>query len=146
VAGRVTDARCGSLLVDLRPEELETEANQRLILLIVDVRDLADLRIRAMTSLEAAEQRFIAAGDFMWMEEIAKTLRSRLGERATKVPSRRLPNFVIKLTLPFMPRFKALAPLLGHKFLLASEKDTARTGALAAPRDNDCCRLSRKSP
>jgi hypothetical protein len=43
VAGRVTDARGGSLLVDLRPVVLETAANLPLILLIVDVRDLADL-------------------------------------------------------------------------------------------------------
>lgn len=49
MAGRVTDAPCGSLLVDLRPVVLETAANLPLILLIVDVRDLADLCIRAMT-------------------------------------------------------------------------------------------------
>ena len=89
---------------------------------VVDVRDLADLHIRAMTSLEAAGQRFIAAGDFMWMEDIAKTLQSRLGERASKVPTRRLPNFIVRVMLPFMPRFKTLAPLLGRKFLLTSEK------------------------
>jgi nucleoside-diphosphate-sugar epimerase len=89
---------------------------------VVDVRDLADLHIRAMISLEAAGQRFIAAGDFMWMEDIAKTLRARLGERASKVPTRRLPNFIVRVMLPFMPRFKTLAPLLGRKFLLTSEK------------------------
>jgi nucleoside-diphosphate-sugar epimerase len=89
---------------------------------VVDVRDLADLHIRAMTSSEAAGQRFIAAGNFMWMEDIASTLRSRLGERASKVPSRRLPNFAVRLMLPFMPSFKTLAPLLGRKYLLTSEK------------------------
>jgi len=40
---------------------------------VVDVRYLADLHIRAMTSPESAGQRVIAAGDFMWMEEIAQT-------------------------------------------------------------------------
>jgi dihydroflavonol-4-reductase len=89
---------------------------------VVDVRDLVDLHMRAMTSPEASGQRFIAAGDFMWMEEIAKTLRSRLGEQASKVPTRRLPNFIVRVMLPFTPRFKTLAPLLGRKFLLTSEK------------------------
>jgi nucleoside-diphosphate-sugar epimerase len=89
---------------------------------VVDVRDLADLHIRAMISREAAGQRFIAAGDFMWMEDIARTLRSSLGERGGKVPSRRLPNFVVRLMLPFRPSFKTLAPLLGRKYLLTSEK------------------------
>ncbi len=55
---------------------------------IVDVRDLADLHIRAMTSAAAAGQRFIAANDFMWMEDLAKSLRSGLGSRAAKVPTR----------------------------------------------------------
>jgi len=42
---------------------------------IVDVRDLADLHIRAMSSPAAAGQRFIAAGEFMWMADIAAALR-----------------------------------------------------------------------
>ena len=54
---------------------------------IVDVRDVADLHIRAMTSPEAAGERFIAAGDFMWVADVAKTLRAQLGERAKKVPT-----------------------------------------------------------
>src|SRR5260370_1202642 len=60
---------------------------------VVDVRDLADLHIRAVTSAEAAGQRFIAAGDFMWLEDIAKTLGAGLGARASKFPSHRLPPF-----------------------------------------------------
>jgi dihydroflavonol-4-reductase len=54
---------------------------------VVDVRDLADLHIRAMTSPAAAGQRFIGAGEFMWLSEIARTLRSQLG------PARRQSTF-----------------------------------------------------
>jgi nucleoside-diphosphate-sugar epimerase len=89
---------------------------------IVDVRDLADLHIRAMTSPAAAGQRFIAAGEFLWMREIAATLRNGLGHRAAKAPTRQLPNFAVKLLLPFMPLLKTLAPLIGRKFQLTSEK------------------------
>jgi dihydroflavonol-4-reductase len=89
---------------------------------VVDVRDLADLHVRAMTSPEAAGQRFIAAGDFMWMEDIARTLRSKLGSHAAKTPTRRLPDFVVRLMLPFMPHLRTLAPLLGRKFALTPEK------------------------
>jgi nucleoside-diphosphate-sugar epimerase len=64
---------------------------------IVDVRDLADLHIRAMTSPAAAGERFIASGDFMWQSDIAQTLRSRLGDRATKVPTRGVPDVVVRL-------------------------------------------------
>ena len=89
---------------------------------MVDVRDLADLHIRAMTTPEAAGQRFLAAGEFLWMEEIARTLRSKLGSRAAKTPTRRLPDFVVRLLLPFMPQLRPLAPLLGRKFALTPEK------------------------
>ena len=89
---------------------------------VVDVRDLADLHIRAMTVPEAAGERFIAAGEFMWMEDIARTLREGLGQRAARTPRRRLPNVVVRLLLPFLPQLKGLAPLLGRRFMLTSAK------------------------
>jgi nucleoside-diphosphate-sugar epimerase len=89
---------------------------------IVDVRDLADLHIRAMTADAAAGQRFIAAGEFMWMEDMAKTLRAQLGEQGAKVATRRLPDFVVRLLLPFMANLRSLAPLLGRRFPLNTDK------------------------
>lgn len=89
---------------------------------VVDARDLADLHIRAMTSPEAAGQRFIAAGDFMWMRDIAQTLRSRLGERASKVPTRGLPDFIVRGLSLFIPSLRSLTPSLGRRNSLTSEK------------------------
>ena len=46
----------------------------------VDVRDVADLHIRAMTNPAARGQRFLAvAGDFMSILDIAKVLKGRMG-------------------------------------------------------------------
>ena len=81
-----------------------------------------DLHIRAMTAPGAAGQRFLAAGEFMWMEDIARTLRSQLGPRAGKVPTRRLPDFVFRLISRFIPDLRALAPLLGRVTTVSSEK------------------------
>lgn len=89
---------------------------------IVDVRDLADLHIRAMVSPEAAGQRFLAAGDFMWMADIAETLRSALGDRANKVPTRRLPNFAVRLLSLFVSQLRMITPLLGRRNELTSAK------------------------
>jgi hypothetical protein len=55
---------------------------------IVDVRDLVDLHILAMTSPAAAGERFIASGDFLWFSDIARLLREHLGAQAAKVPTR----------------------------------------------------------
>ncbi|MBW0445136.1 aldehyde reductase [bacterium M00.F.Ca.ET.228.01.1.1] len=53
---------------------------------MVDVRDLADLHIRAMTAEVANGQRFIAvSGDVVTLFDIAATLREQLGELASKV-------------------------------------------------------------
>src|SRR5262249_57593025 len=65
----------------------------------VDVRDVADLEIRAMTSPEAGGQRFIAVTKFLWFEQTATILRERLAESASKVPPRPIPTLLV----PAMP-------------------------------------------
>lgn len=70
---------------------------------IVDVRDVADLHVRAMTHPDAAGQRFLGAGDFWWMEDIARVLRDNLGTRGRKVPGGRLPGWLVRLLSRFDP-------------------------------------------
>jgi nucleoside-diphosphate-sugar epimerase len=123
----------GSVAIIRRLLEGKPAAVPRLGFWVVDVRDLADLHVRAMTSPEAAGQRFIAAGDFMWMQDIAGALRASLGARAAKVPTRRLPDFVVRLLLPFLPNLKGLVPLLGRKFPLTSEKARRMLGFVPRP-------------
>src|SRR5271170_1071715 len=64
----------------------------------VDVRDVAGLHIRAMTHPAAKGERFLAiAGDFISILDIAKVLKSRLGARAKRVPTRQLPNWLVRI-------------------------------------------------
>ena len=52
----------------------------RMCLGVVDVRDVADLHLRAMTNPAAKGERFLAvAGDFMWLLEIAKSAEGASG-------------------------------------------------------------------
>jgi nucleoside-diphosphate-sugar epimerase len=88
-------------------------ANPRFGLQIVDVRDLADLHIRAMTSSRAAGERFLGVGEFMWMAEISQTLRSQLGAAASEVPTRTMPDFIFRLFAVFDPSLRAMTPRLG---------------------------------
>ena len=65
---------------------------------IVDVRDVADLHLRAMTNPAAKGERFLAvAGDFMTIEEMAKLLKARMGADGIKVPTRVLPDWAVRL-------------------------------------------------
>jgi dihydroflavonol-4-reductase len=59
---------------------------------IVDVRDLADLEVRAMTAPQAAGQRYIGSGPFIPLSEIANVLKERLGDRARRCPPANCPT------------------------------------------------------
>ena len=89
----------------------------------VDVRDVADLHLRAMTNPAAKGERFIAvAGDFMWIVEIAKVLKARLGDAAKRVPTRELPNWLVRLAAFKDPAVKQIIPELGKWKNATSEK------------------------
>ncbi len=65
---------------------------------IVDVRDVADLHIRAMESDAADGQRFIATADGqISMPEIAALLKKTAPQVAAKVTSKTVPAFVVRL-------------------------------------------------
>lgn len=94
----------------------------RLGFTIVDVRDVVDLHLRAMTMPEAAGERFIAATKFLWMREIADVLRARLGERAAKVPTRNLPDIVPRMMSIFDRPLRYVTRNLGRSNTFSSAK------------------------
>lgn len=90
---------------------------------VVDVRDVADLHIRAMTDPAAKGERFLSvAGDFMSILEIARVLKSRLGESAKRVPTFQLPNWLVRLAAVRDPAVKQILPELGKAKNATSEK------------------------
>jgi dihydroflavonol-4-reductase len=110
---------------------------------IVDVRDVADLHLRAMTSPEAAGERFIAAGEYAWMAEIASMLRARLPERVSKIPTNKAPDLLIKLAALVDHDLKTVTPNLGHKRLFSSAKAERVLGWKPRPVEEtlfDCAR------
>jgi len=95
----------------------------------VDVRDVADLHLRAMTNPAAAGERFLAiAGESMWMIELADVLRSRLGDSAGKVPTRVMPNWMARLAANQNPTMRAAVPLLGINMNATGEKARSLLG------------------
>ena len=86
----------------------------RLYFGVVDVRDVVDLHLRAMTDPAARGERFLAvSGDSMPIVEVARLLKSRMGATARKVPTRELPDWVVRLVALFMPEAKQFLPELG---------------------------------
>jgi dihydroflavonol-4-reductase len=113
----------------------------RLAFNITDVRDLADLHIRAMESPAAAGERFIALGDALWYADVARILRTRLGSAASKVPTANMPDLVAKGIAAVNPQMKALLPLLGRTQAFSSEKARRLLGFAPRPAEEtvaDC--------
>jgi nucleoside-diphosphate-sugar epimerase len=102
----------------------------------VDVRDLADLHLRAMTHPAANGQRFLAAaGDFISFRDIAKVLKKRMGAAARRVPTRQLPNWMVRLAAMRDPSVKLILPELGKRKSGSNEKPRRMLGW--APRSNE---------
>jgi dihydroflavonol-4-reductase len=109
----------------------------------VDVRDVADLELRAMTSPAAAGERFLAAGPFLWMSEVAEILRERLGPQARKVPRRGVPDLLVRAMGIFDPGIRSILPELGQEVGFSSAKAQERLGWSPRPIETtieDCAR------
>jgi dihydroflavonol-4-reductase len=96
---------------------------------VVDVRDVADLHVRALTEPRAAGQRFLAAsGQPVTMPEIAAMLRAGLGPAARRVPTREVPDWTVRAAARVVPALRELAGLLGEPKLLTTAKATELLG------------------
>jgi nucleoside-diphosphate-sugar epimerase len=109
----------------------------------VDVRDVADLEIRAMTDSAAGGGRFIAAERFMWMSEVAAVLRERLGEDAAKAPTRSVPNLVVRAMAIFDPGVRSVVGQLGKRTRLSSEKARDQLGWSPRPLEDTIAECAR---
>ena len=98
---------------------------------LVDVRDVADLQIRAMTDPAAGGKRLLAVRSFEWMADIAKILRDQLGDEAPKVPKRSVPDLMVRAMGLFDPGIRSIVGQLSRK----QEYSSAAAEALGwAPR------------
>jgi len=90
---------------------------------VVDVRDVADLHLRAMTHPAARGERFLATGgDFLSIRQIAQMLKDGLGKDARKVSTRRLPDWLLRMAGLFDPQVKGILPELGKHKNASNEK------------------------
>ncbi|WP_233828356.1 SDR family oxidoreductase [Paraburkholderia sp. ZP32-5] len=102
----------------------------------VDVRDVADLHLRAMIDPAARGERFLATGGpSMWLIDVANVLRQRIGEAASKVPTRVLPNWLVRIAARRDPMMKGIVPLLGVKMDSTSEKAIRMLGWTPRPQE-----------
>jgi dihydroflavonol-4-reductase len=101
----------------------QTPGLPRLSFGAVDVRDVASMHVLVMTHPKAAGQRYLASsGDPKTMRQLATTLRERLGPKAKKVPTRNLPDFLLRFIAIFDPTVAMVVPELGLQKFYSYEK------------------------
>ncbi len=90
---------------------------------LVDVRDVADLHIRAMVNPAAKGERFIAAAhDDVPMVEVARVLKERAGAAARRVPTRQIPNWLVRIAALRDPAVRQILPELGRTKRISTDK------------------------
>jgi len=100
---------------------------------VVDVRDVADLHVRALTAPDMANERFIASGPVVELAEMARILRANLGADARRVPTRRLPNFVVRIAALFDPLIRQVISELGMVRTMDASHARSKLGWVPRP-------------
>jgi dihydroflavonol-4-reductase len=108
-------------------------AMPRLGFTFVDVRDVADLHIRAMPDPAGGGERFLAVDRFLWMEDVGRILRERLGTAASKVPRRTAPNLMVRAMALFDPAARSVVGDLGKKTTYSADKAMTQLGWAPRP-------------
>ena len=86
----------------------------KLLFGVVDVRDVADLHLRAMTDPAAKGERFIAvSGDFLRLSQIARMMKDGLGPIGRRIGTGELPNWVVRIASLWNAQVRNFVPELG---------------------------------
>ena len=87
---------------------------------IVDVRDVAEMHLRALTHDETIGQRLIASDRTLWFRDMAMALRAAFPDR--KIATRNAPNFLIRLLARFDKSLASITPVLGMRLAVSNAR------------------------
>ena len=125
-----------SILIVQKLLDGEVPACPRISFGAVDVRDVADMHLRAMTNPAAKGERFLAtAGEFISLLDVGTILKKNMGSIAKRVPTREMPDWIVRFLALFIADMKAISPELGIKKNASNEKAERILGW--TPRSNE---------
>jgi dihydroflavonol-4-reductase len=90
--------------------------------------DLAVAHRLALETPDAVGNRYICAGEHVWMAEIGRQLAEEFGPRGFRVPTRVIPDVVVRAIALFDKGIRLTLPMLGRRELLSSEKARRELG------------------
>jgi dihydroflavonol-4-reductase len=103
---------------------------------LVDVRDVADLHLRAMIDPAAKGERFLAiAGASVSVLDVATVLRTQIGPAGQRAPRREMPDWLVRTLALVVPQMREIVPYLGR--YAEASNDKARRLLGWSPRPNE---------
>jgi dihydroflavonol-4-reductase len=89
---------------------------------VVDVRDVATAHRLALESHAASGNRYIVAGEHMWLKDIAKVLADEFNPLGYRVPTGGIPEWLGRVIAWFDPTVRTALDHFGRHELVSSEK------------------------
>ncbi|TMA82003.1 MAG: aldehyde reductase [Deltaproteobacteria bacterium] len=99
----------------------------------VDVRDVAIAHRLAMEVPQAAGNRYICAGEHLWVQDMAKVLAVEFNPRGYRVPTGRLPYWLMWIFARFDKAVRLALTFVGRKELVSSAKAQRELGWTMRP-------------
>lgn len=99
----------------------------------VDVRDVAEMHLRALQRPETAGRRYLATSQSIWLAEAGRLLKEAYPDR--RVPTRTAPTIVVRLLSLFDREMRAAVPLLGKMPRASGARAEAEMGMRFIPVD-----------
>ncbi|MFE7723173.1 NAD-dependent epimerase/dehydratase family protein [Nocardia rhizosphaerihabitans] len=99
----------------------------------VDVRDLAVAHRLAMEVPAAAGNRYLCAAEPLWMGDLARLLARDYDPQGFRVPTRVLPNWLVRLVAVFDKGVRLTVPVLGRTEYVSAEKARRELGWTMRP-------------
>jgi dihydroflavonol-4-reductase len=93
---------------------------------MVDVRDVAEMHVRALQRPETMGRRYIAASGSMAMVDVGRTLKAAYPTR--RIPTREAPKAIVRLLALFDPAIRSILPKLGHLERVSNARAVSEMG------------------
>jgi nucleoside-diphosphate-sugar epimerase len=108
-------------------------AAPRLGFATVDVRDLAVAHVLALETPAAAGNRYICAGDHVWMRDMARMLAEEFNPRGFRVPTGALPTWLMWVIARFDPAIRQALFFVGRAEHVSADKARRQLGWTMRP-------------
>ena len=111
----------------------DVPASPKMGFALVDVRDVATAHRLALQTPAAAGNRYILAGEHMWMRDIAAVLAEEFNPLGYRVPTGSLPTWLLRLMARFDSSIRPALDFVGRRELVSADKANRELGWTMRP-------------